>query len=195
MALIPPPSALPIRRLQWELRQPHQVNRSGWTGRRQVLTTPGGSLWACSAELLPIKGQDSAKQWIAFFQSLEGQVHFFPVIAVEQAQHGGSNPTVVSGAAGARTVTLSANIAALGAGDRITVKLVDGTFQLGTLTAAMSGATASFVPALRNAAATGAGSVETVWPFAHMSLSSDSWSYSVDQGQRYSFSFAAEEAF
>lgn len=195
MALISPPSALPIRRIQWELRQPHQVNRSGWTGRRQVLTTPGGSMWSCSAELKPFRLQSAAKPWIAFFQSLEGQVHFFPVVAVEQAQHGGSNPTVVSGAAGARTITLSANVAALGAGDRITVKLVDGTFQLVTLTAAMSGAVASFVPALRSAAATGAGSIETVWPFAHMSLSSDSWSYSVDPGQLYSFSFAAEESF
>lgn len=195
MALISPPSALPIRRIQWELRQPHQVNRSGWTGRRQVLTTPGGSMWSCSAELKPIKGQASAKQWIAFFQSLEGQVHVFPVIAVEQPQHGGGNPTVVSGAAGARTITLSANVAALGAGDKLTVRLVDGTYQLVTLTAAMSGAVAIFVPALRNAAATGAGSIETVLPFAIVALTSDSWGYSVEPGQLYAFSFAAEESF
>ena len=195
MALITPPTALPIRRIQWTLRQPHQVNRSGWTGRRQVLSTPGGSLWSCSAEFRPIRLQSVAKQWIAFFQSLEGQVHFFPVVAVEQAQHGAANPTVVSGAAGSRVITLSANVAALGAGDKITVRLTDGTFQLVTLTAPMTGAVASFVPALRNTASTGAGSVETVLPFAHVSLVADSWSYSVDPGQIYSFAFDAEESF
>ena len=195
MSLITPPTALPIRRIQWELRQPHQVNRSGWTGRRQVLTTPGGSMWMCSADFKPIRLQANAKPWIAFFQSLEGQLHFFPVIAVEQAQHAGANPTVVSGSAGARAITLSFTVAALGAGDKLTVKLVDGTYQLVTLTAPMTGAVASFVPALRNAAATGAGSVETALPFAHVSLVSDSWSYAVDPGQIYTFSFDAEESF
>lgn len=195
MALISPPSVLPIKRIQWALRQPHQVNRSGWTGRRQVLSTPGGSLWSCSADLLPLKGQRAAFPWIAFFQSLEGQVHWFPVRAVEQAQHGGSNPTVVSGSAGSRVITLSANVAALAAGDRITVRLIDGTWQLVTLTAAMTGAVASFVPALRNTAATGANTVETIFPFAHVSLVADSFQYAVDPGQIYSLAFDAEEAF
>lgn len=195
MSLIAPPETLPIRRIQWALRQPHQVNRSGWTGRRQVLTTPGGSLWSVSAELKAMRGYSTAKKWIGFFQSLEGQVHKFPVVAVEQAQHGGANPTVVSGVAGAKTVTLSSTIAALGAGDKLTIKLTDGTYQLVTLTAPMSGAVASIIPALRNTAATGAGSIETIYPYAHVSLTSDSWDYSVDPGQMYSFSFDAEESF
>lgn len=195
MSLITPPSVLPIRRIQWSLRQPHQVNRSGWTGRRQVLTTPGGAFWSCSAELKPLKGQNVAKPWIAFFLSLEGQLHKFPVVAVEQAQHGGSNPTVVSGLAGSRTATLSTNVAALSAGDKLTIKLIDGTYQLVALTAPMSGAVASFVPALRNVAATGAGSIETILPFAHVSLVSDSFEYPVDPGQLYSLSFQAEESF
>lgn len=195
MSLVTPPSTLPIRRVQWSLRQPHQVNRSGWTGRRQVLTTPGGAMWSCSAELKPIKGAASAKQWIAFFQSLEGQLHKFPVIAVEAAQHGGANPTISSGAAGAKTLTLSAGPPALVAGDKMTVKLIDGTYQLVTLTANISGTTATFIPPLRNTAATGAGSVETIWPYAHVSLVGDSFEYSVDPGQIYSFSFNAEESF
>lgn len=195
MALITPPANLPILRIEWSLRQPHQVNRSGWTGRRQVLTTPGGSFWSCSAEFKPIRLQSAAKQWIAFFQSLEGQVHKFPVIAVEQAQHALANPTVVSGVAGAKTASLSVNIASLSAGDRATIKLADGSYQLVTLTAAMAGTTLTFIPALRNNAATGVGSIETASPFAHVSLTSDSWSYSVDPGQLYSFSFDAEEAF
>ncbi len=195
MSLVSPPATLPIRRIQWTLKQSHQVNRSGWTGRRQVLTTPGGSWWSCSAELRPFIGQAAAKQWKGFFNSLEGQVHKFPVIAVEQAQHGGANPTVTAGVAGAKTATLSANIAALGLGDMMTFKLADGTYQLVSLTGAMSGTTVNFVPALRNTAATGAGSVETVLPFAHVSLVADSWQHSVDVGQIYTFAFDAEESF
>ncbi len=195
MTLITPPAALPLRRVQWTLRQPHQVNRSGWTGRRQVVTTPGGSFWTCSAEFKPLIGMAEAKPWIGFFHSLEGQLHKFPVNAVDFPQHSGSNPVVVSGTAGSRVISLSANVAALAAGDRITIKLTDGTFQLVTLTAPMTGAVASFIPALRNTAATGISSVETVTPFAHVSLTSDSWTYSADIDQVYTLSFDAEEAF
>lgn len=195
MSLVNPPATIPIRSIQWALKQPHQANRSGWTGRRQVLTTPGGSYWSCSAELIDIKGETAAKKWRAFFNSLEGQVHYFPVIAVESKQHNGSNPTIVSGAAGAKTVTLSVGAPALVAGDYMTIKLSDNTYQLVMLTAPISGGTAKFVPALRNTAATGAGSVETVYPYAHVSLVADSFDYSVSQGQMYSFAFTAEEAF
>ena len=195
MAIKTPPADFPIKRIQWTLKQPHQVNRSGWTGRRQVLTTPGGSLWSCSAEFAPVITQAEAKKWIGFFHSVEGQVHSFPVIAVEAPQHGGFNPTVTSGVAGASSAVLSANISALGMGDRMTFKLSDNTYQLVTLTAAMSGTTVNFKPALRNTAATGVGSVETVEPFAVVALADDAWSYSVDPGQQYSFAFTAEEAF
>jgi hypothetical protein len=195
MGLVTPPAALPIRRIEWTLTQPHQVNRSGWTGRRQVLTTPGAALWSCSAELIPIQGEVKAKPWRSFFNSLKAQVHKFPVIAVEGAQHGGANPTIASGAAGAATLQLSSGPPALVAGDFMTVKLVDGSWQLVMLTVPISGTTAYFAPELRNTAATGAGSVETVWPFAHVSLTADHYKYAVDPGQIYSFSFDADESF
>lgn len=194
MAIIAPPAQLPIKRIQWTLRQPHQVNRSGWTGRRQVLTTPGGSYWACSAEFYTIKGHKDARKWIAFFQSLEGQVHKFPVRAVEARQHGYVNPTVSAGDAGSKTLTLSSGATRLTAGMKMTVPLVDGTFQLVTLTANLDGATATFLPALRDDVDVGE-TVETIWPYAHVALTSDSFQYSVDPGQLYSFSFDAEEAF
>ena len=113
MALKTPPETLPIRRIEWTLRQPHQINRSGWTGRRQVLTTPGAAIWSVSAELKPFIGQTVAKKWRAFFNSLEGQLHFFPVRAVEAAQHGGAETTVASGAAGATTLQTAASPPAL----------------------------------------------------------------------------------
>lgn len=194
MALITPPAPLPIKRIQWALRQPHQVNRSGWTGKRQVLTTPGGSYWSCSAEFTPIRGHVQARKWIAFFQSLEGQVHKFPVVAVEARQHGWVNPTASSGAAGAKTMTLSSGDARLTVGMKMTVPLSDGTFQLVTLTANLNGTTATFIPALRANVAAGQ-PVETILPYAHVAMNSDSFQYSVEQGQIYSFSFDADEAF
>lgn len=194
MALITPPAALPIKRIQWALRQPHQVNRSGWTGRRQVLTTPGASFWSCSGEFKPIRGHVEARRWIAFFQSLEGQVHKFPVIAVEAKQHGWVNPTVSSGAAGAKTLVLSSGDTRLTAGMKMTVPLSDGTFQLVTLTANLNGTTATFIPALRNSVAISQ-PVETILPYAHVALTNDTFQYAVDQGQMYSFSFDADEAF
>lgn len=195
MAIITPPAALPIRRIQWRLRQAHQVNRSGWTGRRQVLTTPGAALWSASAEFVPIRGEAGAKKWRAFFHQLEGQLNKFPLIAVENAQHGGANPTIVSGAQGATSLQLSASPPALAAGDFMTVKLADDSFQMVVLVAAISGTTAQFLPGLRDDAATGAGSVETIWPYAHVAMTEDSFEHSVDQGQIYSFAFDVEEAF
>lgn len=195
MAVVALPAAMPIRSIKWSLTQPHQVNRSGWTGRRQVLTTPGGALWTCSAELVPIIGQANAKKWRAFFNALEGQLHTFPMTAVEASQHGGANPTVVSGSAGASTVTLSSSPPALVAGDFLSIKLVDGTWQLVILTAPISGTTATFKPQLRNTAATGVGSCESVLPFAHVALRQSAWEYAVDPGQVYTFAFEAEEAF
>lgn len=196
MALITPPEPLRLSRVQWELRQPAQVNRSGWTGRRQVSTsTPKGGLWAVSGEFRSIRGQDAAKPWRGFFASLRGRMNTFPVAAVEAAQHGGANPTIVSGSAGANTLTLSASPPALVAGDFLTVKLASGAYQLVCLTAAISGTTATFMPPLREAAATGAGSVETITPFAHVALVEDGVSWSVERGQVYGFSFSAEEAF
>lgn len=194
MAVKTPPATLPIKRIQWTIRQPHQVNRSGWTGRRQVLTTPGGSYWSCSAEFYQIRGHVEARKWIAFFQSLEGQVHKFPVRAVEAKQHGWVNPTVTAGNAGEKTITLSSGATRMTAGMKMTVPLVDGTFQLVTLTEDLSGTTATFIPALRNNSDVGE-VVETVWPYAHVSLTSDGFQYGVDPGQIYSFSFDADETF
>jgi len=194
MALITPPARLPLRRIEWTLRQPHQVNRSGWTGRRQVSTDqPRGAMWSCSGEFVPVRGQAAAKKWRGFFASLRGPVNHFPVAAVEANQHSGANPTVVAGSAGANTLTLSASPPALVAGDFLTVKLASGKYQLVQLTAAISGTTATFMPPLREAAATGAGSIETIEPYCHVTLSDDATGWDVSAGQIYGFAFTAEE--
>lgn len=192
MVLITPPAALPLRRVQWSLRQPHQVNRSGWTGRRQVSTTTGAAMWACSAEFVPIVGQLNARQWRGFFTALNGQVNHFPVPMVERAQHSLAEVTVLSGNAGANQLTLSAH-RNLEMGDFVTVKLAGGTYQSLCLTGDQIGGVITFMPPLRENAATGAGSAETRIPFAHVALVDDAVEFAVDRGQQYGFSFSAEE--
>jgi len=195
MSLVTPPAPMPIKRIQWTLTQSFQVNRSGWSGNRQVSTRPGKAMWSCSGEFIPIRGQDQARKWIGFFNSLEGQVNTFPVVAVETAQHGWANPVAVSGAAGATSMTLGSVAAMLLLGHKMTVKLSDGSYQLVVLTSNVTGATVNFKPALRLDAATGVGSLETVYPFCHVALTGNNPTYSVDPGQIYSFAFDAEEAF
>lgn len=193
MAIILPPEAPRIRQIKWTLRQPHQVNRSQWTGRRQVLSVPGAARWSCSAVLVPIIGQDRAKKWRGFFNSLEGQLHKFPLAAVEAPQHGGANPTSATGTAGSKSLQLAGPVPALDAGDFLTVELDDGSQQLVVLSAPIAGTTATFAPTLRNAVT--AKPVETILPFAHVSLVEDSFEHTVDAGQVYTFAFDAEESF
>ena len=196
MALVTPPETLPIKRIQWQLRTANQVNRSGWTGRRQVSTSqPNGAVFACSAEFKPQRTQATARKWRGFFASLNGTVNHFPVIAVESVQHTGAETTIASGSAGANTLELAGGTPSLQYGDMMTVKLSDGTYQLVCLTAPISGVTVTFMPPLRASAATGAGSVETVLPFAHVALDDAVVEWAVEPGQIYGFSFTATEAF
>lgn len=193
--LITPPAPLPLARVQWRLRQPNQVNRSAWTGKRQVSTmTPRGAIWLASGEFVPVIGQASARKWRGFFASLNGVANWFPLVASQGAQHGGANPTVSAGASGANTLTLSASPPALLAGDMMTVPLADGTKQLVVLTGNISGTTATFMPPLRAAASAG-GTVETILPYAHVALAEEVFSWDIAPGQQFGFAFEAVEAF
>lgn len=190
--LINPPEILPIRRIQWQLRQPHQLNSSGWTGRRQVSSEPGATMFVCSAEFRPIVGWRNARKWRGFFAALNGQVNHFPVLASEGQQHAMPEVTVTAGAAGTNVLTLSNN-RGLSIGDFVTVKLASGKFQLVCLTADQISNSIVFMPPLRENAATGAGSAETRLPFAHITLTEDVVGWTVDPGQSYGFSFNAQE--
>lgn len=203
MTLITPPAALPVRRIQWQRRQPAQVNRSGWTGRRQVVGLPGGSLWTASGEFVPLVKQSNVLQWRGFFASLRGPFNTFNLTAVEEAQHALSQPTITAGTAGAFTATMTGlpvSTTLLPAGSFITIKLSDASYQLVTLTAALAGngagtGTATFDAPLRNTAATGAGSVETISPWCVVAMASDTWGYDVEPGQIYGMGFSVEEVF
>ena len=201
MTLITPPAALPVRRIQWQLRQPAQLNRSGWTGRRQVVGLPGGAMWSASGEFTPIVTQADVLKWRGFFTSLRGPFNTFNLTAVEEAQHALSQPTITAGSAGAFTATMTGlpvSATLLPAGSYMTIKLSDASYQLVCLTAALAGngsgnGTATFVPALRNSAATGAGSAETISPWCVVSMASDTWGYDVEPGQIYGIGFQVEE--
>lgn len=192
MVMITPPAAMPIRRIKWQLVDIHQVNKSQWTGRRQVSENMGVSWYACSAEFVPIVGQTNARRWRGFFAALNGKKNTFPVVAVEGAQHALAEINVTAGAQGNNQISVSAN-RPLKYGDMMTVKLASGQFQLVALTGDLVGTTATFMPPLRENAATGAGSLETRVPFAIVALVGEAIDWDVDRGQQYGFAFSAEE--
>jgi hypothetical protein len=85
-----------FRSAQWTLVQPTQVNRSEFTGARQVMQLPGASYWRASVEHVPIKGEANVRAWRSFFARLQGQVNTFRLIASEGAQYSGANPRIGS---------------------------------------------------------------------------------------------------
>lgn len=196
MALIALPATLPIRKITWSFKQPGQMNRSSWTGRRQFIGSLTGFLWTASIEFVPQIGATKGNLWKQFFTRLQGQQNTFAVPVSAAAQHGSANPNVSSGgAAGATTLVASATVTALKAGMFLTVKLSDGTYQLVQLTSDVASTTYSFLPPLRLAAATGAGSLETVNPYCVMQLNQDTYTWSEELGQIYNFAFDAEESY
>ncbi len=192
--LITLPAALPLRRVRWDLVVDQQINRSGWTKRRQVSSSSPIGMWRVSAEFVPVIGEENARKWRYFFTALNGMVNRFPVVASLGAQHNLTNPTVSSGAAGANTMTVSGAPVGLPAGSFMTVPLADGTKQLVCLTGNVSGSTITFMPPLR-AAAQGAATIESVLPYAEVSLTGSSVGWDVDPGRNSGFAFEAEEAF
>lgn len=200
MTIITPPAVLPIRRIQWDLKQPAQVNRSGWTGRRQVVGLPGGAVWSASGEFVPILKESNARQWRAFWASLRGPFNTFYLPATEGDQHALSLTVRVNGASqsgrGLAIDGLPNNTTLLAAGSFVSMP---STNQMLILTAAMTSnasgqANISFEPALRISPADNA-IVETKNPVAHVALTGDTFGWSVDPGQLYGFAFEVEEAF
>lgn len=195
MATITVPSTMPIRRIQWSLTQPTQLNRSGWTGARQVVGLAGGNMWRASAEFAPIVGEASVRPWRSFFAKLLGNLNVFQLPASEGQQHSGSEPTISSGSSGATSVVCSASQSLVKAGMFATIKLADGSYQLVQVTSDFTTTTLNFLPSLRQAPATGAGSLETKNPYCVVCLSSDTTGWAVDPGQVYTIAFDAEESY
>lgn len=88
MGIIPlPATARFAKKVSWSLDRPAQVNRSAWTGRRQVIANPWHGKWSASVELVPIIGEPAVRLWRAFLARLKGQVNSFELPATEGPQH------------------------------------------------------------------------------------------------------------
>jgi len=200
MTVITPPAALPIRRIQWQLRQPAQINRSGWSGRRQVAGQPGGAVWTASGEFAPIVREANARPWRAFWLALRGAINTFYLPASEGDQHALSFTARVNGAGQTgRTLAidgLPASTTIISSGALVSIPTTNQLLMLtSALTSNGSGqATLAFEPALRVSPADNA-IVETKNPVAHVALTSDASGWSVDPGQVYGFAFDVEEVF
>lgn len=198
MAVIPTPAALKIRGIAWRLFSPAQVNRSAWTGRRQVVTQPGHARWTAEAEIALLAEAD-AFAMRAFMMKLKGQINTFRLEAVEQDQTTVTSLTVSGGASGGATsVTTSASWPAsttvLRAGQMLTINDQLLALTSDVVSNATGGSTMTFEPPLRMAAAAGA-PIEVRRPTALVALSEPEIGWAVELGPHYSFALSVEEVF
>ena len=175
-----------IRKIDWSLDRPAQINVSGYTGKRTVVANPWHGKWRARIDMAPIVGEANILAWRAFFGQLRGEINTFRLPAAEAAQNGNSGVTASATAAGAQSMTISGAATAIKAGQFVTVN-----DQL-LLVTSVAGSVLSFEPALRVAVASG-GAVETANPTCLVSLVGSRAGWSVDVGQSYSMSFDVEE--
>lgn len=188
MAFITAPD-FKIVTIRWELSRPAQINRSDWTGRRTVVVNPWHAKWRAHVELAVQQGEENFRALRSFFARCRGSVNTFRLYATAGKQNDNFNVRVDTAAAqGATSLTLAGYDTALLDGQMVTVN-----GQLLQLTKAQSGATITFEPPLREAAAAGE-PVATSRPYAlvHMAQSSSAWG--VEPWRRFTTSFDVEEA-
>ena len=192
MALVTFPASARIARADWRLDTPSQVNRSAWTGRRQVFGSPGHARWSASIALAPLVGQNSILAWRSFLVQLRGQINTFRLKAVEARQNTNSGITAAAAAsAGARSMTVSTLAQPLFEGQFITA---NDQLLLITGVSGVGGTTLAFEPALRADLGLGT-AVEVANPTAHVALVDSGFGWSVDRGQVYTVGFDVEEVF
>jgi hypothetical protein len=202
MTLITFPTALGIKHIEWSLDQPAQVNRSQFTGRRQVTVLSLSPRWSAHVEFAPIIGEAAVLAWRAFMVQLQGPANTFHLKAVENTQRAAANPLAGTAAAGAITLPLTGltpSTTNLLTGRMLSVPLSTGDTQLVILTQDLiadgsGNATAHFLGCLRAPAASGQ-AVEAGAPFGVMALKGTAAGYTVDPGQIYGAAFEAEEAY
>jgi hypothetical protein len=207
MAIIALPATTRFaRKIEWTLDRPAQVNRSGWTGRRQVVANPWHGMWRAQVELVPIIGEANVRPTRAFLAKLKGQINTFLLPAVEGDQHSYVSPftgTVVSGAAGASTMvvgSMPAFVTYLTAGCLMQIPLPSGKNQMVMLTQDLVSdsfgvGTATFEPPLRETAAVST-AIEAKRPCCEVALAGSSISWGVEPGKIYGVgTLQLEEAF
>jgi hypothetical protein len=187
MAIITLPAAAKIRRIEWTLDRPAQVNRSDWTKRQQVVQQPGPSLWSAVVDLVTKVSEDAALEVEAFLVDLEGPINTFRLEAVENAQAPvGFAPVVNGGGQSGRTLNFRAGTAGqeFKRGHKFTVN-EQMLMLMAPLTVGGGGTgTFSFKPSLRVSPADGT-AIECRRPTVMMRLAGSQIGWSVDPGQVY----------
>lgn len=191
--MIVPFPALGIRRIEWNIDRPAQVNRSQYTRSRKVHPLPGASLWSGSFEMAPMN-ETQVLAWRAFIARLQGPVNSFRMVAVEGPQRPASGTvTAAATAAGATAIVTSGwSGALLKAGHMITVNE-----QLAMLTnpVVASGGNATLeLDRPLHAAVTPNTVVETRLPTLLASMTGTIAGWTVDPGKLYGAGMSFEEA-
>jgi hypothetical protein len=180
---------LRIKAIEWTFSRNDGVNVSGWDGSRTVVADPWSAKWRAKVELVPIIGENNFRAIRSFLAQRKGQIVPFRLNATEAPQNANSGVTVASTAAqGATSMTLAGAATPLKDGQYVTVN-----GQLLCCTADQSGSTINFKPPLRQQAAAGT-TVVTARPYALVFMATARLGWSVDPGQVYGVTFAAEEA-
>ncbi|WP_129586363.1 hypothetical protein [Sphingomonas montana] len=197
MTVIAMPASPVPRTVAWNLRQPTQVNRSEFTGRRKVTILGTAPRWTAKVTLPPIIGEPKIHAWRAFAVDCNGQANSFRVIACERDQIVGVTVRVAgAGQGGFAVVTNGWG----GAGVKLRrgqfVTIADQLLMLMQDVVADDAGTATlrFKPFLRRAAANGA-EIEVRRPYALMSMTGDEAGWVADVGQQYAVSFDCEESY
>lgn len=196
MSLIPVPAAFKAGRIVWRLIRPTQINRSAYTGRRQVIGNPWHGRWEADVDLVELEAADAAAIR-AFIAALDGPVNTFRFPAVSESQSSRAVTVNGSHAVGAQalsTVGWLPSQIALKAGQYFTLN-----DQLCVLTAdavanGLGVAVLNFRSKLREAAANGTSVVVDI-PTALVALKEDISEWTAEAGPAYTFSFKVEEVF
>ncbi|AJP72925.1 hypothetical protein [Sphingomonas hengshuiensis] len=197
MTMITMPAAPIPAKVEWNLPQPTQVNRSEITSRRRVTILSKAPRWTASVELPEIRGEANVRPWRAFFGKLNGRANSFRLIAVENDQHAIAQSVVVDGS-GQQGFSLATRgwYPRLRLGEGCLVTVADQLLELTepAIADATGRAVLNFVAYLRVPSIDGA-AIETRRPFGVMSLATDDGKWIAGKNQRYSISFACEESF
>ena len=195
--IVPNYDDLIIRNLDFS--QPAGVNRSAWTGWRQVIGGPGAALWYGEIAIVDLTTELEERPWRGFVAALDGVVKWFRLYLPCQT-HIGPSPLVAAGATNGKTMPLKGmqpNTCILDVGQHLTVPLPSGHFRAVRLTAALitdaaGNATAQFRPALNEVPAlnTVVGSAK---PFVPVAATDNRIPIVLDGGVS-GFSISVEEA-
>ncbi|MEH3107155.1 MAG: hypothetical protein PGN09_07695 [Sphingomonas fennica] len=196
MAILTMPAVPGIKELKPTLRQPTQINRAEFTGKRRGVKLAAAPRWMFAVAMAPVRGEAAMKPWRAFLALCEGQAGQFRLPVTERPQGRASRAGAVVDGAG--QIGYQVALRGLLAGDVIEAGeflTIGGQLLLVTASAVVANgkATVGIRPFLWAPPADGS-AVEATRPYAIVSMSEDTASYAAKVGQEYEVAFACEES-